>query len=516
MQFLQLANRHRSNSIPMRKASLLSFLLILYSLSGNTQVRLGILAGGHQSSIIQDDNRPYWGTGSSQGNYKGRTGFHAGFLADIPFKPSSKLFFQPGITFYTKGGKYEDSVSGIAGFDRNSSTQFINYVDVPLNLVLKFGNKTKILIGGGPYLGFFYNGKESYKRYPAVGSFYSEENEDPPVGNNPGQYRVLNFGVNALAGVEIGRVFITANYSRGLNDFYEAKNFEGGFKHQVIGGTLGIFIGKPVKVESKPKDSDKDGVPDIEDQCPTEPGTALTNGCPDKDGDGIADKDDKCPDEAGTKANNGCPIIDTDLDGINDNEDKCPDVPGLKRYDGCPIPDSDRDGINDEDDKCPDVIGYGRYNGCPVPDSDGDGINDEKDKCPDKKGIAENDGCPEEVKKELVEKVNYAARRIQFQTGKAVLLPQSLKVLNDVVDLLNQNPELTLMIEGHTSRDGTFESNMKLSEERAASVLKYLISKKIDASRLTSKGFGPTKPLNEGRTAAERAENRRVELKLSN
>lgn len=498
----------------MRKTSLLSFLLILYTLSGNTQVRLGIMAGGHQSSVIEENNLPNWN--DIKGFYKGRTGFHAGFLADIPLGSKSVLYFQPGVSFYTKGRKFNQTFDTSSSITAVNSTQFVNYVVIPANLVLKFGKKTKFIIGGGPYGGFFYNGKETSKTITTTGISQSDENNDLPVGNNPGQYRVLNFGLNGLAGVEIGKVFITANYSRGLNDFYESKDYEGSFKHQVIGGTIGVFIGKPVKVESKPKDSDKDGVPDIEDQCPKEPGTALTNGCPDKDSDGIPDKDDQCPDEAGTKTNNGCPITDTDLDGIKDNEDKCPDIPGLKRHDGCPIPDSDKDGINDEDDKCPDVIGYGRYHGCPVPDSDADGINDEKDKCPDKKGVAENDGCPEEVKKELVDKVNYAARRIQFQTGKAVLLPQSLKVLDEVVNLLNQNPELTLMIEGHTSSDGSFEGNMKLSEERAASVMQYLVTKKIDPSRLTSKGFGPAKPLNEGKNAAERAENRRVELKLSN
>ena len=62
-----------------------------------------------------------------------------------------------------------------------------------------------------------------------------------------------------------------------------------------------------------------------------------------------------------------------------------------------------------------------RYNGCPVPDTDGDGVNDEDDKCVSEPGLKENNGCPE-IKKEIVEKVEYAARKIQFTFAKAVLL----------------------------------------------------------------------------------------------
>ena len=79
-----------------------------------------------------------------------------------------------------------------------------------------------------------------------------------------------------------------------------------------------------------------------------------------------------------------------------------------------------------------------------------------------------------------------------------------------------KKPDLKLDIEGHTSNDGNFNANMRLSNERAETVKNYLIKKGVDPSRLTSQGFGPTKPLNEGKTEQERALNRRVELKLRN
>jgi len=509
LQFLQL------KSIPMRKPAI---LLILFSFiltinRSNAQLRVAIVGGGHLSTVIEENNLPDWN--EIEPNYSGRVGFHGGFLADLPFSLNSKLFFQPGVIFYHKGRKFsrifDPSTSTIT---QQNSTQYINYIDVPLNLVYKFGNKVKFIIGAGPYASFFYNGKETLQIFTQNGITQDEENKDVPVGKNAGQYRIFNFGLNGLAGIETSRIFITANYGRGLNDFYQSKDYEGSFKHQVIGGTIGVFLGKPVKMEKKVKDVDKDGITDEMDNCPEVAGPAITNGCPDKDGDGIADKNDQCPDIAGIKALNGCP--DKDGDGIADSKDQCPDVAGHAKYNGCPVPDKDKDGINDEEDQCPDKPGYARYKGCPVPDSDQDDVNDEEDNCPNVKGTIENKGCPEEVKKEIVEKVNYAARRIQFAASKSTLLSQSRKVLDEVVSILIENPELHLAIEGHTSKDGSFEANMKLSEDRANAVREYLVSKGIEPSRLSSKGFGPTQPLNESATSEARTQNRRVELKLSN
>jgi outer membrane protein OmpA-like peptidoglycan-associated protein len=265
----------------------------------------------------------------------------------------------------------------------------------------------------------------------------------------------------------------------------------------------------------KPKDTDNDGIFDKDDSCVTEPGPVVTKGCPDTDADGIADKTDKCVTVPGILKYEGCPIPDTDSDKINDEQDRCPTVPGIAKYEGCPIPDTDKDGINDEDDKCVDVPGLGRYSGCPIPDTDKDGVNDEDDKCVNEPGPKENNGCPE-IKKEVIQKVDYAARKIQFAFAKAVLLPGSEKALDDIADLLQKQPELKLDIEGHTSNDGSFNANMKLSNERAETVRTYLVGKGVDPSRLTSQGFGPTRPLNEGKTEPERALNRRVELKLRN
>ena len=71
-------------------------------------------------------------------------------------------------------------------------------------------------------------------------------------------------------------------------------------------------------------DTDGDGIPDPQDDCPEEAGPAENNGCPDTDGDGVLDKDDACPDVAGPKTNAGCPFKDTDGDGVIDTLDDFP------------------------------------------------------------------------------------------------------------------------------------------------------------------------------------------------
>ncbi|MDB5203544.1 MAG: OmpA family protein [Ferruginibacter sp.] len=233
----------------------------------------------------------------------------------------------------------------------------------------------------------------------------------------------------------------------------------------------------------------------------------------DRDGDGIADADDKCPDTPGLASLQGCP--DRDGDGIADGDDKCPDVAGLAKYQGCPIPDTDGDGINDEMDKCPTVKGFARYQGCPIPDTDGDGVNDEEDKCPSRPGPASNQGCPE-IAKEVIEKINFAAKNVFFATGSYKLLAKSNKSLDEVVRLMKEDESLMLDIDGHTDAQGTNESNQVLSDNRAGAVKQYLTSKGIDASRLKSTGYGEEKPVADNKTAAGRAKNRRTEMTVRN
>lgn len=230
---------------------------------------------------------------------------------------------------------------------------------------------------------------------------------------------------------------------------------------------------------------------------------------PDTDKDGIIDSLDKCPTVPGLAKYDGCPIPDTDKDGINDEEDKCPTVPGLAKYQGCPVPDTDKDGLNDEEDKCPTVAGVARYQGCPVPDTDGDGVNDEEDRCPSEAGLPENFGCP------TLEQFKFDAKKVQFISGSATLTAAAKKELDKGATILTEHPDLKISIEGHTDNTGKEATNQKLSEKRAEAVKAYFVKKGISADRLLTTGYGQTMPIADNKTLKGRAENRRVEFKAA-
>lgn len=257
------------------------------------------------------------------------------------------------------------------------------------------------------------------------------------------------------------------------------------------------------------KDTDKDGIYDKDDLCPEEFGLEKFQGCPDTDGDGIPDKDDTCPQEAGLPEFQGCP--DRDGDGIADKDDACPDVAGLSQFQGCP--DKDGDGIADKDDKCPDVAGPKENGGCPWPDTDGDGVLDKDDLCPNVKGTSANRGCPE-VTEEVIKRLNEFARTILFNSGKATFKEETMPVLNSMLAIFKEYPQAKFSIEGHTDSDGSNALNQTLSENRAGAVRNFLIEGGIAADRLMSSGFGETKPIATNKTAAGKAQNRRVEIKL--
>lgn len=256
-------------------------------------------------------------------------------------------------------------------------------------------------------------------------------------------------------------------------------------------------------------DTDGDGIYDKDDACPEVAGLEAFNGCPDADGDGIEDSKDSCPNQAGPKEFNGCP--DSDGDGVPDPDDACPNEAGLAALSGCP--DSDGDGVADKDDSCPNEAGPAENKGCPWPDRDGDGVIDRDDLCPDKVGTVANKGCPE-VTEAVQKALNDYAKTILFDTGKASIKPESEKVLGDILGILKEYPNARFTIDGHTDSVGSNKLNQKLSEERAYSVMNYLIENGIASNRLEAKGYGEDKPIASNATAAGKRANRRVEINL--
>jgi outer membrane protein OmpA-like peptidoglycan-associated protein len=280
-------------------------------------------------------------------------------------------------------------------------------------------------------------------------------------------------------------------------------------EREVVPSFFQHFVGLTFKFGGK--DTDGDGIYDKDDACPDAAGPKEFNGCPDTDGDKIIDKDDACVDVPGIAAFNGCP--DTDGDGVADKDDSCVDVAGLKSMNGCP--DSDGDGTTDKSDKCPTVKGPKDNSGCPWEDTDGDSVLDKDDKCPTVKGPVSNQGCPvAEMNEDAVKKLNDYAKTILFDTNKSTFQARTMPVLESITAILNEYPASKFSFEGHTDADGKDAANLKLSQDRAAAVVTYLVSKGISSERLTSAGFGEANPIDSNKTAAGKANNRRVEVKL--
>lgn len=112
--------------------------------------------------------------------------------------------------------------------------------------------------------------------------------------------------------------------------------------------------------------------------------------------------------------------------------------------------------------------------------------------------------------------VNVTTRlnNIQFETNSFKLLPVSLIELDKLLQLLNENPALKIEISGHTDNTGSAADNLKLSQNRAKAVVDYLVSKGVDAKRLTWKGYGATKPIADNKTEEGKARNRRTEFTI--
>jgi OOP family OmpA-OmpF porin len=152
----------------------------------------------------------------------------------------------------------------------------------------------------------------------------------------------------------------------------------------------------------------------------------------------------------------------------------------------------------------------------PPSDRDGDGVVDSEDACPDKPGPRNNDpvrnGCPV-VRIEGGQIV--IREQVKFKTDSAVILKESNYILEAVVKVLAENPEIKkLRVEGHTDTQGKPKANKKLSQRRAASVVKWLVKHGIKKRRLTSVGYGQERPIATNNTDEGRRDNRRVEFHI--
>ena len=290
-----------------------------------------------------------------------------------------------------------------------------------------------------------------------------------------------------------------------------------------------LSAGLTLALGAKARDTDGDRVPDSRDKCPDTPrgATVDAKGCPiDTDGDAVFDGLDRCPEtpKGCTVDKAGCQT-DADGDSVCDGLDQCADTPKGATVDakGCPS-DADGDGVLDGIDQCPNTFKGCTLDakGCPS-DADSDGVCDGVDQCPDTPAGLKVDsvGCVIELverETELMDTGKIRLQNIQFDTGKAILKPESFQTLDVVGTLLTQWPQLKIEVGGHTDNVGGTTLNQKLSLARAKSVLSYMNGKyaALDSTRFTVKGYGRSKPLVPNVSDEDRAQNRRVEFTVLN
>ena len=245
----------------------------------------------------------------------------------------------------------------------------------------------------------------------------------------------------------------------------------------------------------------------------------------DTDRDGIIDRNDQCPD-TDTRVvvdARGCPI-DSDSDGVFDGIDVSPGTPAGAEVDslGTPI-DSDEDGVFDGLDQCPTPPGaIVDERGCGI-DSDGDTVFDGIDQCPGTPSsvpIDRETGCPRvdnETEAEFYRTGLLVLTTIDFETGKAEMAPGATAQLRPIAQWMRKWPEMRIEVGGHTDDRGSDELNLRLSQERAQTVVDYLVENFdwITADRLTAVGYGEEKPIADNATEAGREQNRRVEFKIT-
>ncbi len=426
-------------------------------------------------------------------------------------------------------------------------------------------------ISFGPELVF--NTSGSWQPYVMLSGGYmnfdptNDKDKNITNGISP-YYGSVKFNKNEfVAGAEAGARFplsevVTFNGSVNATymfaDHFDAY-YGGDFEDMHV--TLNLGIG--IKLSGGKSDSDMDGVFDEVDMCPTSPAGSIVDvsGCPaDNDKDGLTDDDeiakfgtdpkkadtdgDGLNDKAELDIHKTSPVkADTDGDGLNDNEE-------INKYKTNALDaDSDKDGLNDgaevntyktnplandtDKDGLLDSSEINTHKTNPLEqDTDKDGLNDAVElnthktdpNKPDTDGGGVLDGVeikrpsnPLDPKDDIqtikIEKGQaIVLEGILFKTGSADILPESESVLNKVYLTLNENIDLEVEIQGHTDNKGNKKKNVELSLKRAESVKTWLVARGINASRVTTKGFGPDRPVAPNTTEDGRAKNRRIEF----
>ena len=252
--------------------------------------------------------------------------------------------------------------------------------------------------------------------------------------------------------------------------------------------------------------------------------------------------------DAGSTKSKGNKKMDTDGDGIRDTKDMCPEIPGLKKFKGCPMSEADMAAKAAAEAKAAEEAKIAAKKAA---DAKAKADAEAKAKAAEARKVAQAKAAEDarlakiaaekaaaeqaemKAKAEAEERAKAAAalsarnaeisRRftaslqgLKFNSSQSTFKNESYARMDEAVAVLNEYPDINVLIQGHTDSQGVAEKNQALSQRRADAVRDYLVSKGINMSRLSTSGLGEEYPVADNNTAAGRALNRRVEFIVRN
>ena len=337
-----------------------------------------------------------------------------------------------------------------------------------------------------------------------------------------------------LAGHKFQLTFDVFNFTNMINSSW-------GRRYSVGGGTFPII-----------QTQTNEGVNEFNFRDPGEPASIIQSGTYSARWNaqvGVRYSFDQCGStNSGSKKSVSNKKVDTDGDGIRDSKDMCPDIPGLKKFKGCPMSQEDMAAKAAADEKArleAEIAAKKAAEEKARLEAEAEkkrvaeaAARKAKEEADAKAAAAAKLKAEEEAKlkaaaeaeakalaaaealkvrnAEVSRRFSASLQGLKFNSSQSTFKQESYARMDEAVAVLNEYPDINVLIQGHTDSQGAADANQRLSQKRADAVMNYLVSKGISNSRLSSSGLGEEYPIADNNTSTGRAQNRRVEFIIRN
>jgi OmpA-OmpF porin, OOP family len=237
-------------------------MLCFISYASFAQIQIGIHAGVSGSKVIENNTIAGWDS-TQKPFYKNRSSVHAGIVANLPIAEGRKIFIQTGVNYQGIGNQFfkqYDTLHIRKAVDTAlvEKSFYTNYINIPVNLGIRhqLTKKVGITVSMGPYFSFFLNGSETYSVRTFKRDSVKNTNTDTvnkssirytskktlfEVGKGNAAMSVVDVGGNIRLSIDFPKFFFSGFYSQSFKSFYQP-HYNGTFKHQVLGASLGVWL----------------------------------------------------------------------------------------------------------------------------------------------------------------------------------------------------------------------------------------------------------------------------------